>query len=106
MRGRHGIQRELVFPRDEAERLVVSVLGHTLIEGVGGQIVEADVAMVDVEWFTESRAVEVIVTDGGDALIGNHMFDGARLIIDYVAPLFTLERLRQSRTRLRATIQC
>jgi predicted aspartyl protease len=52
--------------------------------GVGRIRSVADIAELEVEWLGETRAVEVIVSDGDDSLLGTELLDGSHLVIDYV----------------------
>jgi predicted aspartyl protease len=52
--------------------------------GVGRIRSVVDIAELEVEWLDESRAVEVIISDGDDSLIGTELLDGSRLVVDYI----------------------
>jgi clan AA aspartic protease len=80
-----GFNGALVLPRDEAVRLNLTILGRVPIIGVGRARQIADIAELEIEWLGQSRAVEVIISDGDDSLLGTELLDGNRLIIDYVA---------------------
>jgi hypothetical protein len=43
----------------------------------------ADVALAEIEWLDDGRRVEVILSEGNDALLGTEMCEGATLVIDY-----------------------
>jgi predicted aspartyl protease len=73
-----------VLPRSEAPRLNLTVLGRVLIIGVGGTRAIADIAELEIEWLGEGRAVEVIVSDEEDSLLGTELLDGSRLVVDYI----------------------
>lgn len=45
----------------------------------------ADVALGEIEWLGQRRTVEVILSQGDDALIGTEMFEDAKLIVDYAS---------------------
>lgn len=79
-----GFDGALVLPRAEATRLSLTVLGRVPIIGVGRMRSVADIAELEVEWLGENRAVEVIISDGEDSLLGTLMLDGSRLVVDYV----------------------
>jgi clan AA aspartic protease len=79
-----GFDGALVPPRVEATRLNLMVLGRVPIIGVGRMRSVADIAELKVEWLGEQRAVEVIISDGEDSLLGTTMLDGSRLVVDYV----------------------
>jgi len=79
-----GFDGALVLPRAEATRLNLIVLGRVPVIGVGRMRSVADIAEMEVEWLGEQRAVEVIISDGEDSLLGTLILDGSRLVIDYV----------------------
>ncbi len=74
-----------MLPRSEAARLGLTVLGRVPIIGIVRTRSIADIAELEVEWLGARRAVEVIINDGGDALLGTEMLEGSRLIVDYSA---------------------
>jgi clan AA aspartic protease len=80
-----GFNGSLMLPRSEATRLGLAVLGRVPIIGVGRTRSIADIAELEVEWLGARRAVEVIISDGDDALLGTEMLDGSRLVVDYIA---------------------
>ena len=85
-----GFNGSLMLPRSEATRLGLTVLGRVPIIGVGRARSIADIAELEVEWLGERQAVEVIISDGDDSLLGTEMLDGSRLVIDYVAYALTV----------------
>ena len=78
-----GFDGALVLPRTDAMRLNLTVLGRVPIIGVGRTMSVVDIAELEIEWLGESRAVEVIISDGDDSLLGTVMLDSSRLVIDY-----------------------
>jgi predicted aspartyl protease len=74
----------LVLPRSEASRLNLTILGRVPIIGVGRIRSVADIAELEVDWLGEGRAVEVIISDGDDSLLGTELLDGSRLMVDYI----------------------
>ena len=85
-----GFDGSLVLPRSQANRLNLTVLGRVPIIGVSRIRSIADIAELEVEWLGESRAVEVIISDGDDSLIGTQMLDGSRLVVDYMNYIVTV----------------
>jgi clan AA aspartic protease len=85
-----GFDGALVLPRSEANRLKLTILGRVPIIGVGRLRSIADIAELEVEWLGESRAVEVIISDGDDSLIGTQLLDGSRLVVDYINYIVTV----------------
>lgn|SRR5574341_1493963 len=79
-----GFNGSLMLPRSDATRLNLSVLGRVPVIGVGRARFVADIAELEVEWLGRNRAVEVIISDGDDSLIGTGMLDGSRLVVDYI----------------------
>lgn len=85
-----GFDGALVLPRAEASRLNLTVLGRVPIISVGRMRSVADIAELEVEWLGGRRAVEVIISDGEDSLLGTAMLDGYRLVVDYVNYMVTV----------------
>ena len=85
-----GFNGALMLTRFAVIRLGLAVLGRVPIIGVSGARFIADIAELEVEWLNERRAVEVIISDGEDSLVGTQMLDGTKLIIDYVAHTVTV----------------
>lgn len=85
-----GFNGALVLPRANALLLNLTVLGRVPIIGVGRARLVADIAELEIEWLGQSRAVEVIISDGDDSLLGTELLDGSRLIVDYVAYTVTV----------------
>jgi clan AA aspartic protease len=79
-----GFDGALVLPRSEASRLNLTILGRVPIIGVGRIRSVADIAELEVDWLGEGRAVEVIISDGDDSLLGTELLDGSRLMVDYI----------------------
>jgi clan AA aspartic protease len=79
-----GFDGAFVLPRSEAVRLNLTILGRVSIIGVGGAILIADIAELEVEWLGERRATEVIISDGDDSLLGTAMLHGSLLVVDYI----------------------
>jgi clan AA aspartic protease len=85
-----GFNGALVLPRAEALRLNLTVLGRVSIIGVGRARQIADIAELEVKWLGQPRAVEVIISDGDDSLLGTELLDGSRLVVDYTAYTVTV----------------
>jgi clan AA aspartic protease len=85
-----GFNGALVLSRSEAARLNLIVLGRVTIIGVGRARMVADIAELEIEWLGQTRAVEVIISDGDDSLLGTELLDGSRLVIDYSAYTVTV----------------
>ncbi len=63
--------------------LNLPTVARLAFELVGGARMTADVALGEIEWLGQRRTVEVILSEGDDALIGTEILDGATLVIDY-----------------------
>jgi clan AA aspartic protease len=85
-----GFDGALVLPRSEANRLNLTILGRVPIIGVSRIRSIADIAELEIEWLGNTRAVEVIISDGDDSLIGTQMLDGSRLVVDYINHMVTV----------------
>ena len=85
-----GFDGALMLPRSEATRLSLPILGQVPIIGVSRARLIADIAELEVEWLDERRAVEVIISEGEDSLVGTGMLDGTQLLIDYMAHTVTV----------------
>ncbi len=78
------------MPRSEAFRLNLEILGRVPVIGVGRIRSVVDIAELEVEWLGESRAIEVIIIDGDDSLIGAELLDGSRLVVNYINYIVTV----------------
>jgi clan AA aspartic protease len=87
-----GFDGALIVSASFAKRLGLSVVARLIFELVGGARMSADVALGEIEWFGQRRTVEVILSEGEDALIGTEMFEGAKLIVDYANHLVTISQ--------------
>lgn len=85
-----GFDGALVLPRSDASRLNLEILGRVPVIGVGRIRSVVDIAELEVKWLGESRAVEVIVSDGDDSLLGTELLDGSRLVVDYINYIVTV----------------
>jgi clan AA aspartic protease len=85
-----GFDGALVLPRSEVNRLNLTILGRVPIIGVSKIRSIADIAELEIEWLGKTRAVEVIISDGDDSLIGTQMLDGSRLVVDYINHMVTV----------------
>jgi clan AA aspartic protease len=79
-----GFDGALILPASFIQQLNLPIVARLAFELVGGARMTADVALGDIEWLGQRRTVEVILSNGDDALIGTEMLDGATLVIDYV----------------------
>ena len=87
-----GFDGALILPRSVVDQLKLPIVARLIFELVGGALMSADVALGEIQWLGERRIVEVIVTEGDDALIGTEVFEGATLLIDYPNRLVKISR--------------
>jgi clan AA aspartic protease len=87
-----GFDGALILPASVAIRFGLSIVARLVFELVGGARMSADVALGEIEWLGQRRTVEVILSEGDDALIGTEMFEGAKLIVDYGRRVVTISR--------------
>jgi len=78
-----GFDGAIILPASFVESLNLPIVARLVFELVGGARMTADVALAEIEWLGQSRTVEVILSEGEDALLGTEMFEGAKLVIDY-----------------------
>ncbi len=78
-----GFDGALMLPRAFVSQIQVAVIGELTFEMVGGAKMSAEVGLTDVGWLGRLRQVEVIVSEGDDALIGTELLIASTLTIDY-----------------------
>ena len=87
-----GFDGALVIPASAAEQLGLLTVARLVFELVGGARMSANVALGEIEWLGQRRAVEVIISEGDDSLIGTEMFADATLVIDYAKRLVMISQ--------------
>jgi len=87
-----GFDGALILPASVAQSLNLPTVARLAFELVGGARMTADVALGEIEWLGQRHTVEVILSDGDDALVGTEMFDGATLVINYDNRLVTITK--------------
>ena len=87
-----GFNGALILPAPVVQRLSLPTVARLAFELVGGARMTADVALGEIEWLDQRRAVEVIISETNDALIGTEMFEGAKLTVDYANRSVTIVR--------------
>ena len=78
-----GFDGGLILPRAFVSQIQIPIIGELTFEMVGGAKMSAQIGLTDIRWLGELREVEVIVSEGDDALIGTELLIGTTLIIDY-----------------------
>jgi clan AA aspartic protease len=87
-----GFDGALILPASVAKRLALPVIARLVFALVGGARMTADVALGEVQWLGPHRSVEVILSEGSDALVGTEMLESAKLTVDYANRLVTISR--------------
>jgi clan AA aspartic protease len=80
-----GFDGGLMLPRAFLPQIQIAIVGELTFEMVGGAIMSAEVGLIEIEWLGELRQVEVIISEGEDALIGTELLLAATLTIDYAS---------------------
>jgi len=78
-----GFDGGLMLPRAFVSQIQIPIVGELTFEMVGGARMSAEVGLTDIDWLGRLRQVEVIVSEGDDALIGTEFLIATTLIIDY-----------------------
>jgi len=85
-----GFDGALMLPRSAFARLPAAIVGCLVFEMVGGATMAADVALAEIEWLNMKRTVEVVNSEGNDALIGTELLADCTLVINHVANSVTI----------------
>jgi clan AA aspartic protease len=78
-----GFDGALMLPRVFVPKIQIAIIGELTLEMVGGARMSADVGVTDISWLERWRQIEVIVSEGEDALIGTELLIATTLTIDY-----------------------
>ncbi len=78
-----GFNGALMLPRAFISQIRIPIIGELTFGMVGGATMSAEIGLIDINWLAELREVEVIVSEGDDALIGTELLRATALIIDY-----------------------
>ena len=78
-----GFDGALMLPRVFVPQIQIAIIGELTFEVVGGARMSADVGLTDISWMGKWRQIEVIVSEGEDALIGTELLIATTLTIDY-----------------------
>lgn len=74
-----------MLPRDFVDHVQIPIIGRLAFEMVGGTRLFARVGLANIDWLDGVRQIEIVVSDGNDALIGTELLREALLMIDYVS---------------------
>ena len=78
-----GFDGALMLPRVFVPQIQIAIIGELTFEMVGGARMSGDVGLTDISWLGRWRQIEVIVSEGEDALIGTELLIATTLTIDY-----------------------
>jgi clan AA aspartic protease len=87
-----GFTGALVLPRDFVTSSNLRVVARETFTTVEEHVIEADIAVAEVEWLGETQTRRAIVNETGEALLGTEMLIGTVLMIDYVASSVTVTK--------------
>ena|SRR5438552_15075847 len=68
-----GFDGGLMLPREFVSQIQLPIIGELTFEMVGGATISAEVGLADIVWLEGLRQVEVLVSEGEDALIGTEL---------------------------------
>lgn len=80
-----GFDGGLMLPRAFLSQIQIPIIGELTFELVGGRRMSAEVGLTDIDWLGKLHQVEVIVSEGDDALIGTELLIATTLTIDYAS---------------------
>lgn len=83
-----GFSGALCLPIEIAIQLGLELCGVETYELADGTLRRAQVFQAKVEWFDEEKAVEIVLTESPQALIGTGMLIGSRVEFDFVQMTF------------------
>ena len=87
-----GFDGGLMLPRAVCDQLQFPIVGRLAFEMVGGTRLFARVGLANIDWLGEVRQIEIVVSEGNDALIGTELLTGTILTIDYIGKVVTIFR--------------
>ena len=79
-----------MLPRQFCSEIQMPIVAELTFGMVGGATMSADVGLTGINWLGELREVEVIISDGDDALIGTELLIATTLTIDYSSSTLTI----------------
>jgi clan AA aspartic protease len=85
-----GFDGGLMLPRSFVSQIQIPTIGKLTFEMVGGAQMTSEVGLAEIDWLGIRRQIEVIVSEGHDALIGTELLIATTLTIDYNANTVTI----------------
>jgi clan AA aspartic protease len=86
-----GFNGELVIPRRIIETAQLEQTAGIEARLADGNVVMLESFACQVEWFGETRSIEVIANEGEFPLLGIGLLMGHRLVVDYTRATVTIE---------------
>ncbi len=83
-----GFSGDLCLPIETAIQLGLELCGIEFYELADGVIQRANVFKAKVEWFSEEKEIEVILTESSQALVGTGMLVGKKVELDFDKMVF------------------
>ena len=80
-----GFDGGRMLPRAFISQLKMPAIGKLTFETVGGAKMAAEIGLTEIKWLDELRKVEVVISEGDDALIGTELLISTILVIDYLS---------------------
>ena len=93
-----GFDGGLMLPRAFVAQIELPILGELTFEMVGGVTLSAEVGLTDIDWLGSLRQVEVIISEGDDALIGTELLIATTLVIDYASSSLAISKRQNTST--------
>ena len=78
-----GFDGGLMLPHEFVSQIQLPIIGELTFEMVGGATISAEVGLADIVSLDSLRQIEVLVSEGEDALIGTELLIATTLVIDY-----------------------
>ncbi len=89
-----GFTGELALPRDLIREWSLPAGGLVRAILADGSETTATTYLAHLDWFGETRPVEIVAIDGSLPLLGVLLLRGCRLEVDYAAMNLSIERVR------------
>jgi clan AA aspartic protease len=87
-----GFNGALMLPRGLVSQIPIPIVGELTFGMVGGATMSAEIGLTHIRWFDEVREVEVIVSEGDDALVGTELLTATTLVINYSLGIVAIYR--------------
>lgn len=78
-----GFNGSLCLPRSLMKEFELKKVSEEEIFGIGSHKEVIDIAITNIIWFGRKTAIEVLINNGDDRLLGSELLDGKILRINY-----------------------